>query len=144
MGGCYFFPSDYNLHLLIHLVLLVVTLKLDGRLLLFLLFCDAMTNPAWSHSADVHFPLCIALSSLLAYMHNALSSHLDDGLHKAKPAMCVCFPKQIIYMHIFRGSLVICMKTILPTLNFHILLSPLKTSTSLSSITKKGGDCKCI
>ena len=36
------------------------------------------------------------------------------------------------------GGLVICMKTILTTLNFHILLFPLKTSTSLSSITKKG------
>ena len=46
MGGCYFLPSDYNLRLLIHLVLLVVTLKLDGRLLLFLLLCDAMINSA--------------------------------------------------------------------------------------------------
>ena len=45
MGGCYFLPSVYNLRLLIHLVLLVVTLKLDGRLLLFLL-CVAMINSA--------------------------------------------------------------------------------------------------
>ena len=71
-------------------------------------------------------------------MHNVLSSHFEDGLHKAKPSMCICIQKKIIYMHIFRGSLVICMKTILTTLNFHILLSPLKTSPSLSSITKKG------
>ena len=45
MGGCTnFFPSVYNSRLLIHLVLWVVTLKLDGRLLLFLLLCDAMIN----------------------------------------------------------------------------------------------------
>ena len=71
-------------------------------------------------------------------MWKALSSHIDDGLHKAKPAMCIFIQTQIIYVHIFRGSLVLCMKTILTTLNFHIHLSPLKTSTSLSSITKKG------
>ena len=138
MGGCIIFAKSYNSRLLIHLVLWVVTLKFDGRSLLYLLFCNAIINPAWSHSADVHFSLCISLSLLFAYMHNALSSHLDDGLHKAKPAMCICIQTQIIYMHIFRGSLVLCMKTILTTLNFHILLSLLKTLTSLSSITKKG------
>ena len=138
MGGCIILPSTYNSCLLIHLVLWVVTLKLDGRLLLFLLLCVAMINSAWSHSADVHFSLCISLSLLSFYMHNVLSSHFEDGLHKAKPATCICIQKQIIYMHIFRGSLVICMRTILTTLNFHILLSLLKTSTSLSSITKKG------
>ena len=42
----YVLPSVYNSRLLIHLVLWVVTLKLDGRLLLFLLLCDAMINPA--------------------------------------------------------------------------------------------------
>ena len=103
-----------------------------------LLPCDAMINSALSHSTDIHLSLCISLSSLLSYMHDELSSHLEDGLHKAKPPMCICIQKQIIYMHIFRRSLVICMKTILTTLNFHILLSQLKTSTSLSSITKKG------
>ena len=41
-----FLPSVYNSRLLIHLVLWVVTLKLDGRLLLFLLLCDAMINSA--------------------------------------------------------------------------------------------------
>ena len=46
MGGCYILPSVYNSRLLIHLVLWVVTLKLDGRLLLFLLLCDAMINSA--------------------------------------------------------------------------------------------------
>ena len=127
-------PSVYNSRFSIHLVLWVVTLKLDGRLLLFLLFCVAMINSAWSHSADVHLSLCISLSF---YMHNVLSSHFEVGLHKAKPAMCICVQKQTIYMHILRGSLVICMKTILTILNFHILLSSLETSTSLS-ITKKG------
>ena len=46
-------------------------------------------------------------------MHDDLSSHFEDGLHKAKPAMCICIQKQTIYMHIFRGSLFICMKRIL-------------------------------
>ena len=46
MGGCYIFSKWLQLSFLIHLVLRVVTLKLDGRLLLYLLFCDAMINPA--------------------------------------------------------------------------------------------------
>ena len=68
MGGCYIFSKWLQLSLLIHLVLWVVTLKLDVRLLLSLLFCDAtinsacaMINPAWTHSADVHFSLCMSL-----------------------------------------------------------------------------------
>ena len=116
----------------------VVTLKLDGRLPLLLLPYDAMINPAWSHSADAHFSLCISLSSLLLCMHDEFSSCVEEDLHKAKPAMCICIQRQNIYMHIFRGSLFQPMKPIPMYFNFHILLSPLKTSTSLSSITKKG------
>ena len=42
MGGCIILPSFYNSHLFIHLILWVVTLKLDGRLLLLsaTLSCD--------------------------------------------------------------------------------------------------------
>ena len=65
MGGCITFAKSYNSRFLIHLVLWVVTLKLDGRLLLYLLLCGAMINPAWSHTADVHLSLCIPLSLLL-------------------------------------------------------------------------------
>ena len=46
MGGCYFFAKWSQLLFLILLVLWVVTLKLDGRLLLFLLFYDTMINSA--------------------------------------------------------------------------------------------------
>ena len=69
MGGCYFFAKWSQLLFLILLVLWVVTLKLDGHLL----FCDAMINSALSHSADVHFSLCMSLSSLYLYMHDELS-----------------------------------------------------------------------
>ena len=81
MGGCYTFAKCLQLSLLKHLVLWVVTLKLDGRLLLFLLFCDAMINsacaminPARSHIADVHFSLCMSLYSSYLFMHDELSS----------------------------------------------------------------------
>ena len=46
MGGCYIFAKWLQLSFLIHLVLWVVTLKPDGRLLRFLLLCDAMINSA--------------------------------------------------------------------------------------------------
>ena len=61
-----------------------------------------------------------------------------SGYPKVQPAMCICIPKANYYMHIFRGSLLLLTKTIPHPLQFHIFLSPLKTSTSLSSITKKG------
>ena len=77
-------------------------------------------------------------------MHNALSSHFDDGLHKAKPAMCICIQTQVIYMHIFRGSLVLCMKTILTTLKLSHLFIPVENFNRFVINHQKGGDCKSI
>ena len=52
--------------------------------------------------------------------------------------MCICIPTQNIYMHIFRGSLLPLMKTMPQSFTISHTFIPLKTSTSLSSITKKG------
>ena len=46
MGGCSIFAKCLQLSLLMHLVPWVVKLKLDGRLLVSLIFCDARINPA--------------------------------------------------------------------------------------------------
>ena len=52
--------------------------------------------------------------------------------------MCICVPKaNYLYAHL-QGEPLQLMKTIPYPLQFHRLYSPLKTSTSLSSITKKG------
>ena len=112
---------------------------------LFCQLCDVMINSACatinsarSHFADVHFSLCMSLSSLHHILHNELSSYVEEDLHKYNLPCAFAFQKQITYMHIFRGSLLLLTKTIPQPLQFHIFISPLKTSTSLSSITKKG------
>ena len=65
--------------------------------------------------------------------------HEKEGdLHKEKPAICICIQKKITHMHIFMGSPFNFMKSMTTFFNFHIFLSPLKTSANLSSITKKG------
>ena len=52
--------------------------------------------------------------------------------------MCICIPKaNYLYAHL-QGERLQLMKTIPYPLQFHRLYSPLKTLTSLSSITKKG------
>ena len=138
MGGCVMFCLVFTTLVLKLFGSWVVTLKLDGRLLLLLLclWCD--DKFCIKSFCRRQFLIMHIIIFVTSYMHNAWSSHFDDSLHKAKPAICICIQTQIIYMHIFRLSLILCMKTILATLNFHILLSSLKTSTSLSSITKKG------
>ena len=60
------------------------------------------------------------------------------GSPQVQPAMCICIPKaNYLYAHL-QGEPLQLMKTIPYPLQFHILYSLLKTSTSLSSITKKG------
>ena len=60
------------------------------------------------------------------------------GSPQVQPAMCICIPKaNYLYAHL-QGEPLQLMKTIPYPLRFHIIYSPLKTSTSLSSITKKG------
>ena len=75
----------------------VVTLKLDGRLPLLLLPYEAMINPAWSHSADDQFSLCMSLSSLLSYMHDELYSWLKISTKQNMPCAFA-----------FKGKLLIC------------------------------------
>ena len=63
MGGCFIFCLMFTTLVLIHLVLRVVTPKLDGRLLLICYFVMRWQIPHLDHFADVHFPLCMSLSS---------------------------------------------------------------------------------
>ena len=110
----------------------------------YLLFCDAMINyacaminPAGSHFADVHFPLCMSLSS---YTFTCIVDchHKLKWISKYNLPCAFAFQKQInLYAHL-QGEPLQLMKTIPYPLQFHRLCSSLKTSTSLSSITKKG------
>ena len=70
-------------------------------------------------------------------MHDELSSYGEEDLHKYNLPCAFAFQKQnYLYAHL-QGEPLLLMKTI-PILTISHTLSPLKTSTSLSSITKKG------
>ena len=61
------------------------------------------------------------------------------GSPQVQPAMCICIPKaNYLYAHLQGEPVATYEDNTLNSLQFHILLSPLKTSTSFSSITKKG------
>ena len=61
------------------------------------------------------------------------------GSPQVQPAMCICIPKaNYLYAHLQGEPFCYLWRQYLYPLQFHILLSPLKTLTSLSSITKKG------
>ena len=92
----YILPSVYNSRILIHLVLWVVTLKLDGCLLLFLLFRGAMINSTWIHFADVHFSLCMSLflyicSCMMYCLHTVkrISTSTTCHVHLHSNANCL-------------------------------------------------------
>ena len=96
MGGCFIFCFMFTTLVLKLFGSWVVTLKLDGRLLLLLLLCDAMINSAWSHSADVHFSFCISFSSFPSYMHDKLSSHFEEDLHKYNLPCAFAFKSKLL------------------------------------------------
>ena len=61
------------------------------------------------------------------------------GSPQVQPAMCICIPKaNYLYAHLQGEPFATYEDNYLNPLQFHILLTLLQTSTSLSSITKKG------
>ena len=81
---------------------------------------------------------------VISYMHNALSSHFDDGHHKAKPAMCICIQTQIIYMHIFRGEPRHMYEDNTHNTKLSHTFIPVENFDQFVINHQKGGDCKCI
>ena len=71
------------------------------------------------------------------FMHDVLSSYGEEDLHKYNLPCAFAFQRKTSICTSSREPLQL-MKTIPYPLQFHRLYSPLKTSTSLSSITKKG------
>ena len=71
-------------------------------------------------------------------MHKVLSSYGKEDLHKYNLPCAFAFESKILIRTSSGGTFCYLGRKYLNPLQFHILLSPLKTSTSLSSITKKG------
>ena len=138
------FPSAYNYHFRYIWFFWVVTLKLDGRLLPFIstMWCDDKLRMCDDKSRTKSF--CRRPFIIMHVILFAISFHewwiifiSWSGSPQVQPTMCICIPKaNYLHAHL-QGEPLQLMKTISYPYNF-TYLSLLKTSTNLSSITKKG------
>ena len=108
-GGCFiYFAKCLQLSLLIHLVLWVVTLKLDGRLLHFLstMWCDDKFRMCDDKSRTKSY--CRRPFFIMHVIIFVLSNHAWwivfiswRGSPQVQPAMCICIPKaNYLYAHL--------------------------------------------
>ena len=77
-------------------------------------------------------------------MHDELPSQVEEDLHKYNLPCAFAFQKQNTYMHIFRGSLLLLMKTIPKSFTISHTFIPVENFNQFVINHQKGGDCKCI
>ena len=131
MGGYFMFCLVFTTLVLIHLVLWVVTLKLDGLSATYLLFCDAysslmLMHACWITSVTI-FHHAFQILHIIYQMRVWITRYRGRSPWFNSSSVH-CFKSKFLTMHIFRGSSSISCNQIPQYQYLHfICLSPLKT-----------------